>query len=77
MLRMRLGDLVRGVDPDDSAGAAALRRPVLREILLWEFGADFRQHPEFASMLETIERTMSADPRFAGRFGDLLRQLRS
>lgn len=74
---MRLGDLVRGVDPDDSAGAAALRRPVLREILLWEFGADFRQHPEFASMLETIERTMSADPRFAGRFGDLLRQLRS
>jgi hypothetical protein len=77
VLKKRLSDAVRNVDMDDEQAVKASRRPVLREILLWEFGPSFREHPELSPMLDSIERELESDPNMPGRFIDLLRALRS
>lgn len=76
VLRLRLLDLVEPVDPDDAEAVAQIRRPFLKEIVLWEFGSDFRQDPEFGPMLDSLERTFEADPRMPVRLADLIRDLR-
>jgi hypothetical protein len=77
LLRKRLCELVHGVDPDDEPAVRALRRPLVAEILLWEFGRSFREHPEFSPMLDSIESAFESDLAMPGRFADLLRVLRS
>lgn len=76
VLRKRLGDLVKDLDPRNGEAVARVRRPLLQEIVLWEFGGDFRQHPEFAPMMDTIERAFEADPSAPDRFAALIRDLR-
>lgn len=75
-LRNQLVDLVAPVDPDDPQMVARVRRPLLQAIVLWEFGSDFRQDPEFGPMLDTLERTFEADPRMPNRLAALVRDLR-
>lgn len=75
VLRTRLADLVAAADPADLEAVARIRRPLLQAIILWEFGSDFRQNPEFGPMLDTLERTFEADPRMPGRLVDLIRDL--
>lgn len=75
-LRSQLVDLVAPVDPDDPQMVARVRRPLLQAIVLWEFGSDFRQDPEFGPMLDTLERTFEADPRMPSRLAALVRDLR-
>lgn len=76
VLRSRLTDLVAPIDPDDPQTIAKVRRPLLQAIVLWEFGSDFRQDPEFGPMLDTLERTFEADPTMPRRLTDLIRDLR-
>lgn len=76
VLRGRLAELARNVDPEDEQALIKARRPLFQEIVLWEFGGDFRQHPEFGPMLDTIERAFDADPHASDRFGRLIRALR-
>lgn len=76
VLRLRLSDLVGPVDPDDAETVAQIRRPFLKEIVLWEFGAEFYLDPEFGPTLDTIEHTFDADPSMPGRLADLIRHLR-
>lgn len=75
VLRKRLKDAVQGVDLDDTEKSRVIRRPVLREIILWEFGDAFREHPEFSSMLDSIESTLAADAAARERFTALMRDL--
>ena len=75
ILRSQLTGLVAPIDPDDPATIARVRRPLLQAIVLWEFGNDFRQNPEFGPMLDTLERTIDADPRLPGRLAELVRDL--
>ncbi|MEI7038079.1 hypothetical protein [Fulvimonas yonginensis] len=75
VLRQRLKDVVQGVDLDSKEGLRTAQRPVLREILLWEFGATFREHAEFTAMLDSIERTLDADPEAPRKLVALLRDL--
>lgn len=53
--------LVASVDPDDQQATAKIRRPLLQEIILWEFGSDLRQDPEFGPMLDGIEQAFMMD----------------
>lgn len=76
VLRRRLKDVVQDVDLDSEEQQRAARRPVLQEILLWEFGETFRQHGEFAAMLDSIEHTFDADPAMPRKFVALLRELK-
>lgn len=75
VLRKRLADLVGTVDPADAEAVAALRGSLLQEIVLWEFGSDFRRSPDFAPMLEGIERAFVADPQAVVRLSRLIRFL--
>lgn len=75
VLRQRLAALLASTDPDDEQAAAGIRRPLLQEIVLWEFGSDFRRDPEFAPMLDGIEQAFVADPRSAERLSRLIRHL--
>lgn len=71
-LRQRLHALLAQVDVRDARSLADAREPALREILLWEFGSDFRNDSQFVPMVDAISRTLDADPRFQKRFADMV-----
>lgn len=76
VLRQELVDLVRGADIEDPATVDRLRPRVVRSILLWEFGATLREHPDWQPMLEAIVSTLATDAGQRDRFLDLLIDLR-
>ncbi|MDW2981790.1 hypothetical protein [Rhodanobacter sp. KK11] len=76
LLRGDLIALIREVDLESEAAVRALRRPVLRRILLSEFGESFVEHPDFAATVDRIESAMDADPAMPDQFLALLRHLR-
>jgi hypothetical protein len=53
----------------------AVRPRVFRAILLWEFGAGLREHPEWQPMLESITSNLAAIPRIR-RNSSLLSELK-
>ena len=71
-LRQRLHNLVAHVNVTDAQSLADAHEPALREILLWEFGSDFRKDSQFLPMVDAIGRTLDADPRFQQRFADMV-----
>ena len=74
-LRQRLRALVTSVDAGDAQSLADARAPALREILLWEFGSDFRKDTQFLPMVDAISGALDADPRFQQRFVELIAEL--
>jgi hypothetical protein len=76
-LRERLSSLVRGVDVGDKLSVSAMRDSALREILLWEFGSNFRNDSQFLPMLEAIGKAMDTDAEYRQRFTDLLVDLQT
>jgi len=75
-LRQRLRSLLAGVDPDDDQAMQTVRQPVLREIILWEFGSDFRQSTHFQPMVERIDQAIDIDERFRTQFVEMVRGLK-
>jgi len=71
-LRQRLRTLAADVNIDDTQSLFNARAPALHEILLWEFGADFRRDAQFLPVVEAISSALDADPRFQQSFVDLL-----
>lgn len=75
-LRQRLQPLLAQVDLTDAQSLASARAPALHEILLWEFGPDFRRDPQFQPLTESIGSAMDADPRLQQQFVELIAGLR-
>lgn len=75
-LRQRLHNLAMDTDPADTQSMLQARNHVVREILLWEFGSDFRTDSQFLPMVEAIGKTLDADTAFQQRFLDLMVDLR-
>jgi hypothetical protein len=75
-LKRRMREAVQDVDVRDPTSLAKARAPVIRMILLSEFGPDFRQDAQFGPMVEAIEKTFDADPRFAAQFARLVAGLK-
>ena len=71
-LRQRLHQLATKVDIDDRQSLADARAPALCEILLWEFGSDFRKDSQFLPMVDAISNVLDADPGFQQRFAELI-----
>jgi hypothetical protein len=71
-LRARLCQLFKQVNAADPTSLISAREPVLREILLWEFGSDFRQDAQFLPMVDAIGNMLDADPEFSQRFAALV-----
>lgn len=76
-LRSRLRQLLERVSADDPQSLGSVREPVLREILLWEFGSDFRQDAEFLPMVDAIGKMLDVDPQFHQRFAALVTTLQT
>jgi hypothetical protein len=75
-LRKRLKDFAMNVDVADEISMMQARGNVVREILLWEFGTDFRTDAQFVPMVDAISATLNADPQYQQRFIDLINDLR-
>jgi hypothetical protein len=75
-LRQRLRDLATDTDFADAQSMQQARNRALREILLWEFGADFRTDSQFLPMVDAIGKTIDADQGLQQRFVDLMVDLR-
>jgi hypothetical protein len=71
-LQSRLRELARKVDIADPRSLAEARAPALREILLWEFGGDFRNDSQFLPMVDSINSALDRDPGLQQRFIDLI-----
>lgn len=75
-LRRRLRGLANEADLTDTQSMLQARNHAVREILLWEFGSDFRTDSQFLPMVDAIGKTLDADPAFQQRFIDLIADLR-
>ena len=76
ILRQRLQRLLAHVDLANPQSVNDARNPALREILLWEFGQDFRRDPQFQPLTASINEAMEADTRLQQQFVELIAGLR-
>ena len=76
-LRKRLHDLAAQVDLADAQSLIDARAPALREILLWEFGSDFRKDPQFLPTVDAIGQALDLNPGFQQRFAKLIADLKT
>jgi hypothetical protein len=76
ILSRRLGDLTKDVNLEDMHAVLQVRESVVREVLLWEFGGDFRIESQLSPMVKAIEKAMDATPAFQKRLVDLIADLR-
>lgn len=53
-LRKQMAEIVRSVDARDADAVRKVRPRMVRAVLLWEFGPELREHPEWQAMLESI-----------------------
>lgn len=75
-LRQRLTWVLANVDPNDRAATDQIRETALREIILWEFGSDFRQSAHFQPMIDRISEAMTLDERFHAQFVEMIQGLK-
>ncbi|MFT3806735.1 hypothetical protein [Arenimonas sp.] len=76
VLRKQLAEIVKAVDVRDEAAVHAVRPQVVRAILLWEFGAELREHPDWQPMLNSITRTLESQPAHQLQFSKLIGELK-
>jgi hypothetical protein len=71
-LRARLRALLGSVDTKDEQTWSRLRPALIQAVLVAELGESITRHPEFPTLLETLDRTMADEPGlWAGLLGDL------
>ncbi|HEY0199045.1 MAG TPA: hypothetical protein VGC19_10985 [Rhodanobacter sp.] len=75
-LRRELMEIVNSVSPTDAGAGRELPSRMARAVLLWEFGAELREHPEWRPMLDGIVDTLMADPKQTKTFELLVRKLK-
>jgi hypothetical protein len=76
-LRLELAALVKEVSLDDAEAIRNVRPRLVKAILLWEFGASLREHPEWKPMMDNIVQTLEADSRQNEQFVALIRELKT
>lgn len=76
-LRLELASLVKDVALDDAEAIRQLRPRMVKSILLWEFGSNLREHPEWKPMMDSIVQTLEADAHQKEQFLSLIRELKT
>jgi hypothetical protein len=74
-LRQRLREIAAQIEPGDRQSTLTGKNHIVSEILLWEFGGDFRQDAQYLPMVEAIGKTLDTDPAFQQRFAELVSDL--
>lgn len=60
ILRKQLTEIVKAVDVRNPETVRKARPQIVRAILLWEFGPELREHPDWQTMLESITQTLES-----------------
>lgn len=76
-LREVVVEIVRNAHDQGGGNDDMLRSRIVKAILLWEFGASMREHPEWKPMIEKIVRAMDNDDRFSSAFSRMIDELKS
>lgn len=76
-LRLELATLVKDIALDDAEAIRQVRPRMVKSILLWEFGASLREHPEWKPMMDNIIQTLEADSHQNDQFLALIRELKT
>jgi len=76
-LRLELATLVKEVSLDDAEAIHQVRPLLVKAILLWEFGASLREHPEWKPMMDNIVQTLEVDSHQNEQFVALIRDLKT
>ncbi len=76
-LRRQLAEAVRGVSIDDAPALDNARRRIVRTVLLWEFGADLREYPEWQPMIDRIADSLGQDERYFNTINRLIADLQA
>lgn len=58
ILRKQMAEIVQSIDVRDAETVRKVRHRMVRAVLLWEFGPEIREHPEWQPMLESIISTL-------------------
>lgn len=76
VLRRQLADIAQAIPLDDLQAVRQARPRIIRAILLWEFGASLRDHPDWQAMLESVTATLERHPPHEAQFLELLTELK-
>lgn len=76
-LRRELAEIVKDVQADDPASVDEARPRIVRAVLLWEFGPDLREHPDWQPMIQRLVTTLQSDGRHRDDFSELVRMLKT
>lgn len=76
-LRTQLVGIARDVDLDDPVSVQNSRIRLVRSVLLWEYGEDFREHPDWKPLLDHITSAFDADDAQKQKYMDLLKALKA
>jgi hypothetical protein len=77
-LRRQLVEIAQGVDLVDAKAVRLARTRFVRTILVWEFGQDLREHPEWRALTESIDRALDGGNGSGSEmFVNVLKELRS
>jgi hypothetical protein len=76
-LRRQLVDIVKDVDLGDAEAVRHTRTRFVRAVLLWEFGQEFREHPEWRPLMDRIQQALDSDAAQNDRYMHLLTSLKS
>lgn len=76
-LRRELAEILKDVSPNDEDALNAVRPRVVRAVLLWEFGAELREHREWQPILDRLVDTLQRNERHRDDFARLVRELQA
>lgn len=76
-LRKQLIDIVKDVDITDAEAVRQAHTRCVREILLWEFGPGFRDHPEWRALNDRIGAAYGTENSGNEGFITLIMSIRS
>lgn len=74
-LRPQLVDAVKHVDCADPDAVKSARRRIIRSVLVWQFGAELREHSQWEAMLDSIDATLEQDAQHLSQFQSLIAEL--
>jgi hypothetical protein len=76
-LRRELAEILKGISPTDTEAMDAARPRVVRAVLLWEFGAELREHSEWQPMLDRLVDTLQRNSLHQDEFARMIRELQA
>ena len=76
-LRRQLAVDAAGVDLNDAQAVRHARTRFIRTILLWEFGSELRESPEWRDLIDGIDRALDASARGNEMFVSVLKNIRA